>query len=221
MNSGVCGMIIPWNLPLIGVAAKIGPALAAGNTVVLKPAEQTSLSALRLAELVKEAGFPDGVINIVPGPGPTVGEAIVRHPLVDKISFTGSTRAGRRIQEIAAQSVKNVTLELGGNNPVIVCEDADLDTAVQTVHNGLFWNDGEACAAGSRVFVHEAVYDEFVKRSADLVEARRVGHPFHQDSLQGAQCSQAQLDKILGYVQDSRDRGANVLVGGNRVGTKV
>jgi len=217
---GVVGLIVPWNLPLIAVAAKIAPALTCGNTVVLKTAEQTPLSALRLAELVAEAGFPPGVINIISGDGPTAGQALTQHPLIDKVSFTGSVEVGRRVQAACAASIKRVTLELGGKNPVIVCDDADLDIAVEQVHNGLFWNDGEACASGSRIFVQDSIYDEFVRRSVERAAKRKVGNPFDPTSNQGAQVSEEQLLKIMGYIQSAKDQGARLQLGGNRVGTK-
>lgn len=217
---GVCGLIVPWNLPLIALAAKIGPALCAGNTVVLKTSEITPLSALCVAEFIKQAGFPEGVINIIAGDGATTGAALARHPLVAKISFTGSVPTGKRIQQMAAEHVKRVTLELGGNNPMIVCEDADLSASLQTVHNGLFWNDGEACAAGSRIFVHESIYRRFVEGSVALAQQRRVGNPFHADSRQGAQASEGQLNKVMGFVASAQEEGAKLMCGGSRVGTK-
>jgi aldehyde dehydrogenase (NAD+) len=185
--------------------------------VILKPAEQTPLSTLRLAELVVEAGFPAGVVNIIPGDGST-GAALVSHPLVSKISFTGSTPVGLRVGQEAAKGCKRVSLELGGKNPVIVCEDADLDQAVEAVHNGLFWNEGEACASGSRIFVHDSIYDEFVRRSVARAQKRRVGHSFAPDTQQGAQVSQEQMDKILGYIASAEREGAVLELGGYRMG---
>lgn len=161
---GVCGQIIPWNFPLLMQSWKFGPALAAGCTIVMKLAEQTPLTGLYVAALTKEAGFPDGVINVIPGYGPTAGAAIVKHPDVHKIAFTGSTEVGKLIQKMAADTLKRVTLELGGKSPVIVCSDADMDLAVETAHQGLFFNQGQCCCAGSRVLVEESVYDEFVKK---------------------------------------------------------
>src|SRR5271167_1225942 len=163
---GVAGQIIPWNFPLLMAAWKLGPALACGCTVVMKPAEQTPLSALRVGELILEAGFPPGVVNLLPGYGPTAGQAISRHPGIDKVAFTGSTEVGHLIMEAAAQTnLKRVTLELGGKSPNIVFADTDLDAAVQGSHFGLFFNQGQCCCAGSRVFVEETAYDEFVERS--------------------------------------------------------
>lgn len=215
---GVCGLIIPWNLPLIGVAAKLGPALCTGNTVVLKAAENTPLTALAVAALVKQAGFPEGVINFVSGFGATTGAAICKHPLVDKISFTGSVATGKTIQKVAAESIKRTTLELGGNNPIVVCEDVDIDKTVATVHASVFWNEGEACAAGSRIFVHDKIYDEFVEKSATMAAARKVGNPFSEDSQQGAQVSEAHLKKIMSYMEGAIKDGATVVTGGRRVG---
>jgi aldehyde dehydrogenase (NAD+) len=217
---GVCTLIIPWNLPLIGVAAKLGPSLACGNAVVLKSAEQTPLSALGIASLVEEAGFPPGVVNILSGDGKTTGTPLVRHPLVNKIAFTGSTPVGKFIAGEAAAQCKRTTMELGGKNPVIVFADADLDLAVETIHNGLFWNDGEACAASTRIFVEDAVYDEFVRRSTEKAAQRTVGNPFHEGSQQGAQVSTVQMEKILGYVEGAVKDGAKLETGGFRVGDR-
>jgi aldehyde dehydrogenase (NAD+) len=197
-----------------------GPALCAGNTVILKPAEQTPLSTLRLAELVVEAGFPAGVVNIIPGDG-TTGAALVAHPLVSKISFTGSTPVGQRVAAEAGKGLKRVSLELGGKNPVIVCADADLDQAVESVHAGLFWNEGEACASGSRIFVHDSIYEEFVRRSVARAQKRRVVHPFAADGnmgCQGAQVSEEQMNKILGYIDSAKREGARLELGGYRMG---
>eukprot|EP01006_Ploeotia_vitrea_P017834 TRINITY_DN49063_c0_g1_i4.p2 TRINITY_DN49063_c0_g1~~TRINITY_DN49063_c0_g1_i4.p2 ORF type:complete len:371 (+),score=204.35 TRINITY_DN49063_c0_g1_i4:547-1659(+) len=218
---GVVGAIIPWNLPLIGVAAKLGPALAAGNTVVLKSAENTPLSALRVAELVVEAGFPAGVINMISGLGSKAGEAMTKHMDVDKISFTGSLEVGKRVQANAAMSnLKRVTLELGGKNPSIVFDDADMDLALDNIHNGLFWNKGEACAAGTRIFVHDSIYDEFAEKAAQRAAAQTVGHPFADGTDQGALVSQVQLDKVKSYVQSAVDDGATLMTGGSQVGTE-
>jgi aldehyde dehydrogenase (NAD+) len=216
---GVCALIVPWNLPLIAAAAKMGPALTAGNTVILKPAEQTPLSTLRLAELVVEAGFPKGVVNIIPGDG-TTGAALVSHPLVNKISFTGSTPVGLRVGQEAAKTCKRVSLELGGKNPVIVCADANLEQAVESVHNGLFWNEGEACASGSRIFIHENIYDKFVSLSVQRAKKRKVGHSFATEDgvAQGSQVSQEQMDKILGYISSAEKEGARLELGGYRMG---
>lgn len=175
---GVCGQIIPWNFPLLMFAWKIAPALCCGNTVVIKPAEQTPLSALYMGALIKEAGFPPGVVNILPGYGPTAGAAIASHIGIDKIAFTGSTEVGKLIQEAAGRSnLKRVTLELGGKSPNIIFADADLDYAVEQAHQGVFFNQGQCCTAGSRIFVEESIYEEFVRRSVERAKRRIVGVP--------------------------------------------
>ncbi|GBO10955.1 Aldehyde dehydrogenase, mitochondrial, partial [Araneus ventricosus] len=188
---GVCGLIIPWNFPLLLISNKVGPAIAAGNTIVLKPAEQTPLSAIYIASLVKEAGFPPGVINIIPGYGPTAGAALTAHHDVDKVSFTGSTEVGKLIQQAAGKSnTKRVTLEMGGKSPLVVCSDVDLDEAVQIAHDALFFNQGECCCAGSRTFVQEDIYDAFVAKSKALAQKRIVGDPFDTNTMQGPQVSE-------------------------------
>jgi aldehyde dehydrogenase (NAD+) len=217
---GVCGQIIPWNFPLLMAAWKLGPALACGNTVVLKPAEQTPLSALRLGQLIQEAGIPDGVVNIVPGFGPTAGGALVRHRGVDKIAFTGSTEVGRVIQAEAAGTLKRVSLELGGKAPNIVFADADMEAAVQGAIGGIFFNQGEVCCAGSRLFVERAAHDEFVGRLADHASQIRVGDPLDETSDMGAQVSDEQFDKILGYIDAGKKAGAKVVTGGARARDK-
>uniref|UniRef100_A0A8C7LG68 Aldehyde dehydrogenase 1 family, member A2 n=1 Tax=Oncorhynchus kisutch TaxID=8019 RepID=A0A8C7LG68_ONCKI len=185
---GVCGQIIPWNFPLMMTAWKLGPALACGNTVVLKPAEQTPLTCLYIGSLVKEAGFPPGVVNILPGFGPTAGAAIASHMGIDKVAFTGSTEVGKLIQEAAGKSnLKRVTLELGGKNPNIIFADADLDLAVEQAHQGVFFNAGQCCTAGSRIFVEEPIYEEFVRRSVERAKRRTVGSPFDPTTEQGPQ----------------------------------
>ena len=218
---GVVGQIIPWNFPLLMQAWKLGPALAAGNTVVLKPAEQTPLSALRVGELIVEAGFPPGVVNILPGYGPTAGQAIARHPDVDKVAFTGSTEVGHLIMEAAAQTnLKRVTLELGGKSPAVVFAVADIDYAVESAHFGLFFNQGQCCCAGSRLFVEDKIYDEFVEKSAKRARTRKVGDPFDAQTEQGPQVDQAQFDKVMGYIEAGRREGARLACGGNRVGDR-
>ncbi len=213
---GVCGQIIPWNFPLLMAAWKLGPALACGNAVVLKPAEQTPLTAIRLAELVREAGFPTGVVNILPGYGPTAGSAIVNHPHVDKVAFTGSTEVGRQIQRESAGTLKSVSLELGGKSPNIVFADADLDAAVQGAMAGIFFNQGEVCCAGSRLFVEESIHDEFVSALADHAKQVRVGDPLDADTRMGAQVSEEQFTKILGYIDAGKKSGAKIATGGER-----
>ena len=216
---GVVGQIIPWNFPLLMQSWKWGPALACGNTVVLKPAEQTPLTALRVARLAQEVGFPDGVINVVPGYGPTAGAALSGHMDVDKIAFTGETGTGKIVMTAAAQSnLKRVSLELGGKSPNIVFADADLDAAVEGAYFGLFFNQGQCCCAGSRVFVQESVYDAFVQKVTDKAKARKVGDPFDPTVEQGPQVSQEQFDRVMGYIDAGRTDGANMLVGGGRVG---
>ncbi len=218
---GVVGQIIPWNFPLVMLAWKLAPALATGNTVVLKPAEQTPLSALRIGELIVEAGFPEGVVNILPGFGPTAGAAIANHMDVDKVAFTGSTEVGHLIMEAAAKSnLKRVTLELGGKSPNIVFADVDLDEAVEGAHFGLFFNQGQCCCAGSRVFVEEKIYDEFVEKSGARARKRTVGDPFDPNTEQGPQVDQAQFDKIMGYIDSGRTEGAKLVCGGDRVGDR-
>lgn len=184
---GVCGQIIPWNFPLLMLAWKLGPALTTGNTVVLKPAEQTPLTALYVAELIKEAGFPPGVVNIVPGFGDT-GAALSAHPHVDKLAFTGSTEVGLKIQQAAGLGrLKRTTLELGGKSPNIILSDADMDHAVETAHQGVFFNQGQVCCAGTRTYVQDDIYDEFVERSVERAKKRTVGDPFDLGTEQGPQ----------------------------------
>lgn len=195
---GVCAQIIPWNFPLLMWSWKIGPAIACGNTVVLKSAEQTPLSALYAAQLVKQAGFPPGVINILSGFGKTAGAALSAHMDVDKIAFTGSTAVGRLIMKAAASSnLKNVTLELGGKSPNIVFEDADIENAISWVNFGIFYNHGQCCCAGSRIYVQESIYDKFVESFKARAQQNKVGDPFAQDSFQGPQVSQLQYDRIM------------------------
>ncbi|XP_046649867.1 aldehyde dehydrogenase, mitochondrial-like [Daphnia pulicaria] len=218
---GVCGQIIPWNFPLLMQAWKLGPALATGNTVVMKPAEQTPLTALYVAELIKEAGFPPGVVNIVPGFGPTAGAAIASHKGVDKVAFTGSTEIGHLVMTAAAQSnLKRVTLELGGKSPNIIFKDCDLDHAVETAHFGLFFNQGQCCCAGSRIFVEDSIYDEFVERSVERAKKRNVGNPFDLNVEQGPQVDEDQFKKILALIDTGKREGAKLLTGGQRYGDR-
>ena len=218
---GVVGQIIPWNFPLLMQAWKWGPALACGNTLVLKPAEQTPLSALRVAQLAQEVGFPDGVINVVPGFGPTAGAALSGHMDVDKIAFTGETGTGRVVMTAAAQSnLKRVSLELGGKSPNVVFADADLDAAVEGAYFGLFFNQGQCCCAGSRLFVEEKAHDEFVSKMVARAKTRTVGDPFDPATEQGPQVSQEQFDRVIGYIDAGRKDGARMLLGGNRVGSR-
>jgi aldehyde dehydrogenase (NAD+) len=218
---GVVGQIIPWNYPMLMQAWKLAPALAAGNTVVLKPAEETPLSALRIGELILEVGFPEGVVNIVPGLGPTAGAAIANHMDIDKVAFTGSTETGRLILEAAARSnLKRVTLELGGKSPNIVFADTDLDEAVEGAHIGIFSNQGQVCCAGSRVFVEDSIYDRFVEKSVARARSRVLGDPFDQKTEQGPQVNQAQFEKILGYIDSGKAEGAHLACGGERFGNR-
>lgn len=218
---GVVGQIIPWNYPLLMVSWKWAPALAAGCTIVLKPAEQTPLSALYAANLSKEAGFPDGVINVVPGYGETAGHAIVTHPDIRKVAFTGSTEVGRLIAEHAAKSnLKKVSLELGGKSPLVVMEDVDIDEAVEVAHNALFANHGQCCCCGSRTFVQEKIYDAFVAKSVELTRKRKVGNPFADDVLQGPQIDAPSQEKILKYIELGNKQGAKLEIGGKKVGNE-
>lgn len=218
---GVVGQIIPWNFPLLMQAWKLGPALAAGNTIVLKPAEQTPLSALRVGELILEAGFPEGVVNILPGYGPTAGGAIARHPDIDKVAFTGSTEVGHLIMEAAAKSnLKRVTLELGGKSPNVVFADADMSQAIEGAHFALFFNQGQCCCAGSRLFVEEKCYDEFVEKSVERARQRTVGDPFDPKTEQGPQVDKDQFNKVMSYIDAGNKEGAELLTGGRRVGDR-
>jgi aldehyde dehydrogenase (NAD+) len=202
-------------------AWKLGPALATGCTVVMKPAEQTPLSALRVGELALEAGFPPGVLNLLPGYGPTAGAALARHMDVDKVAFTGSTEVGHLVMKAAAESnLKRVTLELGGKSPNIVFADADMDKAVEGSHFALFFNQGQCCCAGSRTFVEDKVYDEFVQRSAARAKKRTVGNPFDKNTEQGPQVDQEQFTKVMGYIDSGKQQKAKLMAGGNRVGDK-
>lgn len=218
---GVVGQIIPWNFPLLMQAWKLGPALATGNTVVMKTAEQTPLSALRVGELIIEAGFPPGVVNILSGYGPTAGAAIAHHMDVDKLAFTGSTEVGHLIMEAAAKSnLKRVTLELGGKSPNIVFADADMDAAIEGAHHSLFFNQGQCCNAGSRLFVEEKCYDEFVALSVEKAKKRVVGDPFDPNTQQGPQVDKDQFDRVMSYIESGLGEGAQMLCGGHQVGDR-
>ncbi|KAF4113736.1 aldehyde dehydrogenase, mitochondrial-like [Onychostoma macrolepis] len=212
---GVCGQIIPWNFPLLMQAWKLGPALATGNTVVMKVAEQTPLTALYVASLIKEVGFPAGVVNIVPGMGPTAGAAIASHMDVDKVAFTGSTEVGHLIMKASSTSnLKKVTLELGGKSPNIILSDANMEEAVEQSHFALFFNQGQCCCAGSRTYVQESIYDEFVERSVERAKKRIVGDPFNFNTEQGPQVDEEQFHKILGYISSGKREGAKLMCGG-------
>jgi aldehyde dehydrogenase (NAD+) len=218
---GVVGQITPWNFPLLMYGMKLGPALSMGNTVVLKPAEQTPLTALRLGELIVEAGFPPGVVNILPGYGPTAGAAIANHMDIDKVAFTGSGEVGHLIMEAAGRSnLKRVSLELGGKSPNIVFADADMDQAIEGSHFAVFFNQGQACCAGSRLFVEDKVYDEFVDKSVARASRRKVGDPFDASTEQGPQIDSIQFDKVMSYIDSGKCEGAELLTGGKRVGDR-
>lgn len=218
---GVVGHIIPWNFPTTMFFLKVSPALAAGCTMIVKPAEQTPLSALFYAHLAKEAGIPDGVLNVVNGFGHTAGAAISSHMDVDAVSFTGSTEVGRLIMEAAAKSnLKSVSLELGGKSPLIIFDDADLDMAVSLASLAIFHNKGEICVAGSRVFVQEKIYDAFVKKAAESARNWVVGDPFDPRVRQGPQVDKQQFEKVLSYIEHGKREGATLLTGGKPCGDK-
>jgi len=218
---GVCGQIIPWNYPFMMAVWKIAPALACGNVCILKPAEQTPLTALYLASLIKEAGFPPGVVNVVPGYGPTAGAAISSHMNIDKVAFTGSCEIGKIVEAAAASSnLKRVSLELGGKSPLVIFADADLNTAVDIATDGLFENHGQCCCAASRTFVQEEIYEAFIKKAVEKAQKIKVGDPFNAATLQGPQIDQTQLDKILGLIESGKKEGASLKCGGTRVGNK-
>lgn len=216
---GVVGQIIPWNFPLLMAAWKWGPALAAGCTILMKPAEQTPLTCLRLAELAQEAGIPDGVINVIPGFG-AAGAAMVKHPGIDKIAFTGHYETAQKIMVDASATLKRLTFELGGKSPNVVFADADLDAAVAGAEFGLFFNQGQCCCAGSRLFVEQSVHDKFVDKMLTSAKARRLGDPFDPNTTQGPQVDSDQFNKIMSYIDKGKSEGAKCLTGGNRFGNK-
>jgi len=218
---GICGQIIPWNFPLGMQSWKFAPALAMGNVIVMKLDEKTPLSGLYVASLVKEAGFPPGVVNVLTGFGPTAGAALANHPDVDKIAFTGSTAVGRLISQASGKSnLKKVTLELGGKSPNIIFADADMDLAVEKSHMALFFNMGQCCCAGTRTYVQESCYDEFVKRSIERAAKRVVGDPFDAATDHGPQITETQMNTILGYIASGVKEGATLCTGGKRFGDK-
>ncbi|MDX1623489.1 MAG: aldehyde dehydrogenase family protein [Gemmatimonadota bacterium] len=214
---GVVGAIVPWNFPLNLASWKVAPALAAGCTVVLKPASETPLTALLLAEIAAEAGLPDGALNVVPGGGSTAGEALVAHEGVDKIAFTGSTEVGKRIAKVASDTVKRVSLELGGKSPNIVFSDADLPYAAKGAINGIFYGKGEVCAAGSRLLVEGSAHDELVSSVAEGAGKMTVGDPFEKGTRIGAIVSEGQMERVLSYIETGKSEGAEVVAGGERV----
>ncbi|KAI9128716.1 hypothetical protein K1719_000199 [Acacia pycnantha] len=218
---GVVGLIIPWNFPTSIFFSKVAPCLAAGCTMVLKPAEQTSLSALFFAHLAKLAGVPDGVLNVVPGFGSTAGAAISSHMDIDAVSFTGSTVVGREVMKAAAMSnLKPVTLELGGKSPLIIFNDADVDKAAELAIGGIMFNKGEICVAGSRVYVQEGIYDEFEKKLVEKAKAWVLGDPFDPKVHQGPQVDKKQFEKVISYIEHGKREGATLLTGGKRMGNK-
>ncbi len=214
---GVVGQIIPWNFPLLMAAWKLGPALATGNTVVLKPAEQTPLSALRLGELMLEAGVPDGVVNVVPGYGETAGAAIAAHEGVDKVAFTGSTEVGKIILRAASGNLKRVSLELGGKSPNIILSDADVDAAIAGAAQGIFFNQGEVCSAGSRLYIQEDQFDRVVEGVAEAARNITVGHGLDPDTQMGPLVSQEQFDRVTGYLAAGADEGSRAVAGGGAI----
>jgi phenylacetaldehyde dehydrogenase len=214
---GVAGLIVPWNFPLMMAATKMAPALAAGCTVILKPAEQTPLSAIRLGELIQEVGFPEGVVNIVTGFGETAGAAITEHPGVDKVSFTGSTEVGKIILNAARGNLKRVTLELGGKSPVIVFPDADIEKTIEGAARCIFFNTGQVCAAGSRLFAHKKVFDRVVEGMAQRAQKLKIGAGVEADTELGPVVSQEQLERVTGYLQAGAKAGARAVTGGGRV----
>jgi phenylacetaldehyde dehydrogenase len=217
---GVCGQIIPWNFPLMMAISKLAPALAAGCACVLKPAEQTPLSALRLGELILEAGFPPGVVNIVTGFGETAGAALVDHPDVDKIAFTGSTEVGRKIGSRALAQMKRVSLELGGKSPVIIAEDADLEAAIRGAGQGIFNNMGQVCVAGSRLYAHERVFEDVVDGIAEVARSLRIGPGLDPETQQGPLVSEAQMKRVLGYIEEGCREGGTAHAGARRAGNQ-
>src|SRR5205823_8059034 len=217
---GVVGQIIPWNFPLLMAAWKLGPALATGCTVILKPAEQTPLSALRLGELIVEAGFPEGVVNIIPGYGETAGAALAAHPDVDKIAFTGSTEVGRLIVQAATGNLKRVSLELGGKSPNVVFKDADMDVAIGGAASAIFFNHGQCCCAGSRLYIEKEVFDKVVDGVAANAKKIRVGAGLDPKTQMGPLVSQEQLNRVCGYLESGLSEGAKAIAGGQKKGDK-
>jgi acyl-CoA reductase-like NAD-dependent aldehyde dehydrogenase len=217
---GVCGLIVPWNFPLLMAVQKVAPALACGNTMVLKPAEQTPLTALRLGEILLEAGIPEGVVNVVTGFGPGAGSSIAEHPDIDKVSFTGSTEVGKLILQASAGNLKRVSLELGGKSPNIVLPDADMDAAVRTAVNGVFFNSGQVCVAGTRIFVQKDQYDGFVDKLTKASAAMTVGDPLSPDTRLGPLVSKEQFDRVNNYLNIGKKEGARITIGGESVSGK-
>ncbi|WML31759.1 aldehyde dehydrogenase family protein [Neobacillus sp. OS1-32] len=213
---GVVGAIVPWNFPLMLTMWKLAPALAAGNTIVIKPAEQTPVSVLEMVKIFQEVGIPDGVINVVPGFGNVAGAALSSHPDVDKIAFTGSTTTGRLIMQAASKNIKPISLELGGKSPNIIFDDANIENAVKGSLFGIFFAQGQVCAAGSRLFVQESIYDKFMEAFVKKAQSIRVGNPLDQSTQMGPQVSLQQLERIQQYVTAGLEEGANLVIGGER-----
>jgi acyl-CoA reductase-like NAD-dependent aldehyde dehydrogenase len=211
---GVCGQIVPWNYPLMMTTWKLAPALAAGCTIVLKPDSATPLSALRMAELASEVGFPPGTINVVPGPGPTVGAHLVRHPGVEKVAFTGSTTTGAEIMRLASDGIKRLILELGGKSPNLVFADANLDDAIPSSVWSIYYSAGQSCEARSRVLVESSIYDDFVARFSEAASSLTVGDPLDPETQVGSLISNEHRDRVHGYVETGREEGAEVVTGG-------
>lgn len=215
---GVVGQIIPWNFPALMAAWKLAPALATGCTVVLKPAEETPLTALRLGELALEAGYPAGVINVVPGYGHTAGAALANHPDVDKVAFTGSTEVGKLITRAAAGNLKKVSLELGGKSPVVIMADADLEMAIPGAANAIFFHQGQVCAAGSRLYIEKSVHDQVIDGMVKIAKGLKVGHGLDPDTQMGPLVSQTQIERVCGYIESGLNEGAEAITGGKRIG---
>lgn len=215
---GVAALVVPWNYPLVMAAMKLGPCLAAGCTAVLKPAEDTSLSALRLGEIMLEAGLPEGVLNIVTGYGHTVGSALVNHPAIDKIAFTGSTATGKIIAHAAAEGLKKVSLELGGKSPNIIMPDADLEAAIPASAMGIFFNSGQTCTAPSRLYVHEDVKDDVIKGIAEVGKSMKIAPGLDEESQLGPLVSAKQFERVTGYIEKGQSEGAEIAAGGARHG---
>ncbi len=213
---GVVAAIVPWNFPLLLASWKVGPALACGNTLILKPASQTPLTAIALGEIAQEVGFPPGVLNVITGPGSSVGQAIVEHPGIDKIAFTGDTSTGKGIMRSAADTLKHITLELGGKSPNIVLPDADLEAAIRGATVGIFYGKGEVCAAGSRLLVARSIKDEFMEKLAARTRKMTPGDPLDPKTKLGAIASKTQMERVLGYIETAKREGATLVAGGGR-----
>lgn len=214
---GVVAAIVPWNFPLLLASWKVGPALACGNTVILKPASQTPLTALALGEIAQEVGLPPGVLNIITGPGSSVGQALVEHPGIDKIAFTGDTSTGKAIMRASADTLKHITLELGGKSPNIVLPDADIESAIRGATVGIFYGKGEVCAAGSRLLVDRSIKSEFMEKLAARTKKMAPGDPLDPKTRLGAIASKGQMERVLGYIETGKKEGATLVAGGSRV----